>query len=173
MAGRHGATGCCASIVCCLFTERKNCLRCSLQDNWLHDLQRQWQDDMTQELIQLSVLLEQIVLNPSVSDSITWKLTNDGLYTSSSAYHFQFEGMVKSDIYSTVWRSWAPAKCKLFLWMAMQHKILTADVLLRRGWENNYFFPLCMHCLETAVHLLSECSWSRKVWEAIATMVGQ
>ena len=78
--------------------------------------------------------------------------------------------MVKSDIYSTVWRSWAPAKCKIFLWMALQRKILTVDVLLLRGRDNNYFCPLCERNLETPTHLLLDCPWSRYAWEKIAQL---
>lgn len=138
-------------------------------NNWLHDLERNWKDDMIQELINLSSLLDHTELNPLVEDHITWKLTNDGAYSARSAYLLQFEGMIKSPIYNSVWRGWAPAKCKIFLWMALQRKILTADVLLLRGRDNNYFCPLCMRCLETAAHLFSECSWSTRVWDYMAT----
>lgn len=127
---------------------------------------------MMVELIGLSSLLENILLNPLVRDSIMWKLTSDGAYSASSAYHFQFEGMIKSKFYKCIWRIWAPVKCKIFLWTAVQHKILTADVLLLRGWENNYFCPLCMCSLETATHILSECPWSQRVWECMATLAG-
>lgn len=141
------------------------------RDNWLHDLDRNWRDDMIEELINLSSLLSQTQLNPLLEDHITWKFTDDGSYSTRSAYLLQFEGMIKSHLYNSVWRGWAPAKCKIFLWMAMQRKILTADVLLLRGWDNNYFCPLCMRCLETAAHLFSECSWSRRVWDSVAAFV--
>ncbi|KAI4973360.1 hypothetical protein ZWY2020_029068 [Hordeum vulgare] len=123
---------------------------------------------MTDELIHLSDMLSHTHLTTSERDSITWKLTNDGTYSARSAYNFQFEGLVSSDMYTAVWRSWAPTKCKIFLWMALQCKILTADVLLSRGWDNNYFCPLCIRSLETTSHLLYECPWSRKVWDGLA-----
>ncbi|KAI4975347.1 hypothetical protein ZWY2020_048954 [Hordeum vulgare] len=123
---------------------------------------------MIDELINLSTLLAQTHLSTTISNSITWKLTSDGAYSARSAYLFQFEGMINYSLYSSIWRTWAPPKCKIFLWMAMQRKILTADVLLLRGWDNNYFCPLCIRCLETATHLLSECSWSTKIWVRMA-----
>ena len=47
-------------------------------------------------------------------------------------------------------------------------RILTADLLLRRGWENNYFSLLCERNLETAFHLLVEFPWSRECWDRLA-----
>jgi hypothetical protein len=47
-------------------------------------------------------------------------------------------------------------------------RIFTADVLQRRGWENNYFCQLCFQNLETPSHLFTECPWSRQVWTALA-----
>ncbi|KAI5011998.1 hypothetical protein ZWY2020_024132 [Hordeum vulgare] len=122
---------------------------------------------MMDELINLSELLEQITLRTAINDSITWKLTSDGKYSARSTYLLQFEGMIKYNLHTSIWRAWAPPKCKIFLWTAMQRKILTTDVLLMRGWDNNYFCPLCIRSLETTAHLLSECPWSKRVWNAI------
>ncbi|KAE8791162.1 hypothetical protein D1007_34420 [Hordeum vulgare] len=144
-----------------------------LRDNWVHDLQRNWRDDMIDELINLSNLLDQTHLSTTIRDSIAWKLTTDVTYSARSAYLFQFECMINYNLYTSIWRTWAPPKCKIFLWMAMQKKILTADVLLLRGWDNNYFCPLCICCLETAAHLLCECSWPRNVWVAMAVSAGR
>ncbi|KAI4997019.1 hypothetical protein ZWY2020_052361 [Hordeum vulgare] len=139
-----------------------------LRDNWIDDLQRNWHDDMMYELINLSNLLDQTNLHTTINNSITWKLTSDGKYSARTAYLLQFEGMIQYNLHTSIWRAWAPPKCKIFLWTAMQRKILTTDILLLRGWDSNYFCPLCMRSLETAAHLLSECPWSRKVWNAIA-----
>jgi hypothetical protein len=50
------------------------------------------------------------------------------------------------------------------------NKILTADVLQRKGWENNYFCPLCMRNLESPLHLLTECTWSKQIWSKLSTI---
>ena len=52
----------------------------------------------------------------------------------------------------------------------MLGRILTADALLRRGWENDYFCPLCVRNLETPSHLLFECPWSKEIWGWVASM---
>ncbi|XBJ25783.1 hypothetical protein VPH35_003355 [Triticum aestivum] len=74
------------------------------------------------------------------------------------------------DGYKLIWSGWAPGKCRFFMWTVMLGRILTADALLRRGWENDYFYPLCERSLETPSHLLIECPWSRTIWESLATL---
>jgi hypothetical protein len=68
----------------------------------------------------------------------------------------------------TVWTGWAPARCKFFIWTLMLNKVLTADALLRRQWENGYFCPLCRRNLETPQHLFTECLYTNKVWSEMA-----
>jgi hypothetical protein len=65
-------------------------------------------------------------------------------YTASSAYLLQFEGSISSDLATIIWEGWALGKCRFFIWTAAMNKVLTADALLLRGWENKYFCPLCM-----------------------------
>jgi hypothetical protein len=54
-----------------------------------------------------------------IKDSITWKLTNNGLYSSLLAYKMQFEGLITSTMPLTVWR--LPAKGKTFVWFVNMH----------------------------------------------------
>lgn len=64
------------------------------RDNWVHNLERAWTDDMMEELLTLANLFQHITLAPAVNDQIIWKLTADRVYSASSAYHFQFEGII-------------------------------------------------------------------------------
>ena len=54
------------------------------------------------------------------------------------------------------------------MWTAALDRILTANALQRRRWENNYFCPLCMRSLETPTHLLTECPWTKEIWSTLA-----
>jgi hypothetical protein len=89
-------------------------------------------------------------------------------YTASSAYLLQFEGSISSDLATIIWEGWALGKCRFFIWTAAMNKVLTADALLLRGWENKYFCPLCMRNRENPFHLLVECAWSKQLWETLA-----
>ena len=85
-----------------------------------------------------------------------------------SAYALQLEGKIKSPVASAIWKPWGPNKCKFFLWLLLQNRIWTADRLLLREWPNSYFCPLCRRNLETAFHMVAECTYSKQVWNATA-----
>ncbi|XP_071681789.1 uncharacterized protein [Lolium perenne] len=138
-------------------------------DRWFSDLSRGLTFDMQPELLNLARLIDDVQLNATVTDSIRWRGEASGEYTTRSAYLLQFSGSISSDFCTSIWQCWAPGKCKFFMWTAALDRILTADVLQRRGWENNYFCPLCFRNLETPWHLLTECAWARRVWSALAT----
>jgi hypothetical protein len=55
----------------------------------------------------------------------------------------------------------------------MLDSVLTADKLLLRHCENEYFCPLCRRNLETIDHLLIECPFSLKVWSHVAARLNQ
>ena len=140
------------------------------EDTWLSGLAIGLTDEMLSELSRLAILLDDVVLREGQPDTIAWRFTSSHEYSARSAYLLQFEGAIQMKGYNLIWKAWAPGKCRFFLWTSMLGKILTADVLLRRGWENNYFCPLCERSLETAPHLLIECPWSRFSWQKIAAL---
>jgi hypothetical protein len=137
---------------------------------WVSDLSRGLQPEMLQELMELALLTDGVTLNDGTRDSIRWRFDASGEYTAKSAYLLQFEGSIQSNIAPLIWKGWAPGKCRFFLWTAELSKILTADVLQRRGWENEYFCQLCFRNLETPYHLLVECPWARQVWSMLAQL---
>uniref|UniRef100_A0A0A9AWV2 Reverse transcriptase zinc-binding domain-containing protein n=1 Tax=Arundo donax TaxID=35708 RepID=A0A0A9AWV2_ARUDO len=54
-------------------------------------------------------------------------------------------------------------KVIFFTWTAMHHRILTADNLEKRGWDNNHVCPLCQSENETSWHLLIDCTFTQQV----------
>ena len=63
-----------------------------------------------------------------------------------------------------IWSSDAPLRCKLFSWLAIQGRCLTADVLARRGMIHNEFCSFCLTRPENAVHLLGTCPLALQLW---------
>ncbi|KAM0853990.1 hypothetical protein ACQ4PT_050734 [Festuca glaucescens] len=123
------------------------------------------------QLFRLAHLLESVQLTDE-HDDIAWKFGDKEVYTARSAYMLQFLGAVGTDFKRLIWKGWAPARCKFFIWTLMLDRVLTADKLLQRQWENDYFYPLCRRNLETASHLFTECPFSVKVWEHMAMHFG-
>lgn len=54
----------------------------------------------------------------------------------------------------------------------IHRKILTADKLQLRGWDNSEICPLCGIEPETANHLLMDCAFARQVWSSMWNKLG-
>jgi hypothetical protein len=115
------------------------------------------------EFVELWSLIIEVQLVEGSNDGITWKLTNSGEYTAASAYNAQFEGMINSYMMKTVWKTWAPSKCKLFAWLVLQNRVWTADRLQRRGWPNCGNCQLCKQEPETVAHMLFKCRYTLRI----------
>ncbi|KAM0847321.1 hypothetical protein ACQ4PT_055094 [Festuca glaucescens] len=140
-------------------------------EKWLLDLRHHLDIEHLPQLFRLAQLLESVQLTDE-PDDIAWKFGGKEVYTTRSAYMLQFLGAVGTDFKRLIWKGWAPARCKFFIWTLMLDRVLTADKLLKRGWENDYFCPLCRRNLETASHVITECPFSVKVWEHMAVFFG-
>lgn len=68
------------------------------------------------ELVHLGSLLQDVNLS-AIPDDISWKWNEAGIYTSKSAYLFQFEGSFASINFSSIWKAPAEPKTRFF-WMA-------------------------------------------------------
>ena len=64
-------------------------------------------------------------------------------------------------------------KCKFFLWLFLQHKLLTADRIIKPGGQANPICQLCRTRNENASHLAANCSYSKSVWTHISQATGQ
>jgi hypothetical protein len=139
---------------------------------WMTDLRFSLDISHSDELLRLEILLNGLQLNDT-PDDITWTFGEKNYYTSKSAYLLQFIGAVNTDYRKIIWKGWAPARCKFFIWTLMLDKVLTADKLLLRHMENEYFCPLCRRSLETTSHLFIECPFSMKMWSFVANQLNQ
>ena len=69
-------------------------------------------------------------------------------------------------------KSWAPSKCKIFIWLAIQNRCWTADRLQKRGLPHPAHCPLCDQEDETVQHLLTSCVFARQFWFYILQLLG-
>ncbi|WVZ67071.1 hypothetical protein U9M48_016209, partial [Paspalum notatum var. saurae] len=101
-------------------------------------------------------------------DRICWRLNASGTYSAASAYRIQFLGHTALNFKALIWKPWGPSKCKVFAWLIIHNRVWTSDRLATRGWPHNPVCPLCRRHPETAHHLIIDCRYSRRIWEAIA-----
>jgi hypothetical protein len=104
------------------------------EDLWISQIN--YQNGLSiDHLIQFTKLWEmvqEVHLDPNTMDSILWKFTNDGSYSSKTTYNMQFFGHTKSSMPSLVWKPWASPKCKTFSWLIIQNRVWMEDRLERR-----------------------------------------
>jgi hypothetical protein len=98
------------------------------------------------------------------ADAISWRWTENGVYSASSAYHMQLVGHIQSNVFPQIWKAKANPKCRLNSWILLRNKCLTTDNLEKRGWPHNPTCRLCFIHPETGPHISAACSFSIGVW---------
>jgi hypothetical protein len=96
------------------------------------------------------------------ADRLVWRWTQQGTYSSSSAYR----------ACTRIWSTWAPLRVRLFLWLAIRGRHRTADRRHRHGLDARDECYLCDQDSETIDHIISSCSFSRHIWWTILAVLG-
>jgi hypothetical protein len=103
-------------------------------NNWIQDLMYDLSPEMFADYPQLWLLVDGTTFsaNDQAEDTIVWTRTANGRYSAKSAYNMQFDGSSESSFPAVIWQTWAPSRCKVFIWLMLQRRIWTADRLLLR-----------------------------------------
>jgi hypothetical protein len=107
-----------------------------------------------------------------ISDKHMWRWPSSEQYTAKSAYHTLRIGSIRFGAWKSIWKTWAPGKCRFFLWMAAHDRCWTADRLARRNLPHPEFCPLCDQEMEAINHLLVSCVFARQFWLLLLRRVG-
>jgi hypothetical protein len=95
---------------------------------WMHYLRNRVSTTKHMEkFVSLWIRIQAVHLQPGVRDSIILRWTATGSYSTRSAYRIQFKGsygIFKTDL---IWKAQAENKCKVFAWILVQKKVLTAE----------------------------------------------
>ena len=95
------------------------------------------------------------------TNTIRWRWTPDGEYTTKSAYQIQFEGSYSKLRLTPIWRAQTEPKCRFFAWTLLHKKIRTANNLIKRNWPNDPTCKLCGIDPKTQAHLCKDCPYSK------------
>nr|XP_034601699.1 uncharacterized protein LOC117862274 [Setaria viridis]XP_034601700.1 uncharacterized protein LOC117862274 [Setaria viridis] len=124
------------------------------------------------EYLALWDILEEVELQQDMPDKHIWRLSSSGGYIASSAYDALFQGAILFNPYERIWTSWAPPKCRFFMWLVAHRHYWTADRLAKRGPPHPEHCPLCDQGEEGIQHLLVGCVFARQFWFQLLQQVG-
>ena len=129
---------------------------------WVSDIQGTLTVGVIMEYLQLWDLLYDFELQPEMEDSHIWRLSASGQYSTKSAYDSLFMGKIHFRPWERIWKTWAPAKCRFFLWLVAHKRCWTSDRLARCGLPHPEKLPLCDQADESIDHLLIASVFSRQ-----------
>ena len=147
----------------------KRMVQQALSDNsWLVDYQLGFSFMAQIQLMHLIQAIGTVPWDAEGADEFTWPCSSSGSYTARSTYDRLCVGYTRSPMATCIWRSLAPLKCKLFAWLAMQHRIWTSDRRARHELQDRP--SACYTCLQeedNAEHILVQCVYTREVWHTM------
>lgn len=91
--------------------------------------QRQWVRSITRGLSVVAITeylhlweATELIHLTDQPDRLVWRWTQDGCYTAQSAYKMLYLGSTKFRGHQLVWKTWAPLRIKIFLWLAFRKR---------------------------------------------------
>ena len=143
---------------------RRTVLEALANRKWISDIKGALSVGVLVDYLNLWELLSEIVLQPEVEDKHIFSIAADGKYSAKSAYEGLFAGSTSFGLYHLIWKTWAPPKCRFFLWLVANKRCWTADRLAKRGLDHPARCLFCDQEAETIDHILVSCVFTRVFW---------
>ena len=116
------------------------------------------------------------ILLTGVPDVMIWADDkNFGLVTASIVYESLLFNQLHIDLlwwFSKIWKAKVPQKVKCFAWLVLKHKVLSWDLLQRRGIQGPNKCIMCKGDGESADHLFCNCPLFRSLWSNVCMSQG-
>ena len=132
-----------------------------------------WEEESVGEC---SVLLLNVVVQETLTDTWRWLLDPANGYSVRGTYHFltTSEEVVDRSLVDDVWHKLIPSKVSLFVWRLLRDKLPTKDNLARRRviQATNTAYTTACGNLETATHLFLGCDIHSSLWLLVLHWLG-
>ncbi|GKV26433.1 hypothetical protein SLEP1_g35733 [Rubroshorea leprosula] len=111
-----------------------------------------------------------------LEDSIYWYNSSQGDFSVKSAVQLLQQSCLPNipevGEWAWIWQLCCPEQVKLFVWLLNKERILTNSVRFDRHMAPTPVCPRCEQSPETPLHLLRDCYYSRLVWDATNSLLG-
>jgi hypothetical protein len=131
---------------------------------WVTDIAGGLSTQALAQYLHLWDLVTKVALTDGQDDKAVWRCSADGKFSVSSACKLFFIANTRFAFAKPIWKSKAPMKCWLFMWLAVHKRCLTADNLQKRNWRHNPTCALCEAADEDCTHLFLHCRFTQQVW---------
>jgi hypothetical protein len=135
--------------------------------NWTRGLWRMTSASEMAEFVSLWTLVSDVQLSEE-KDTIRWKWTEHGQYTSRSAYAAQHVRSFCTFDSTVILKAKTEGKHRFFAWLMVQNKILTADKLLAHNWPCSPICSMCDQEPKSADHLCLQYVYAQEVWVLVS-----
>ncbi|KAK9190090.1 hypothetical protein WN943_018691 [Citrus x changshan-huyou] len=100
------------------------------------------------------------------ADKAYWAAATHGKFTVKSAYEHLAQPYMqeRNTIWQLAWSWKGPQSIKTFIWLVLYNRLKTRGELTSRHLPIEPHCEICGHELETTVHVLRDCPFSRVVW---------
>lgn len=88
-------------------------------------------------------------------DLIQWRWSADGFFSVKSTYSALTDGRTRDARVSKIWNIKIPLKVKMFSWLGLKKRVLTREIIFKRGWINDSNCVLCRLDEETTNYLFT------------------
>ncbi len=89
------------------------------------------------------------------------------MFSVKSLYRFLQDSGVVDNRYVRLWNIKSPLKVRIFIWLVLKRRVMTRDILLKRGWTGFGLCCLCLEAEETADHLFVGCEFAKSILERL------
>ncbi|WVZ65126.1 hypothetical protein U9M48_014539 [Paspalum notatum var. saurae] len=116
-------------------TRSRQSVACGLAGGqWIRELTGALSVQAIVQYLHLWVRVQEMSLQPSVQDRLVWRWSQNGEFSVRSAYLAMHAGSLSFPELSLIWKTWAPLRVKIFLWLAWRrrHWIIMGS---RQGWN--------------------------------------
>ncbi|GJZ84482.1 RNA-directed DNA polymerase, eukaryota, reverse transcriptase zinc-binding domain protein [Tanacetum coccineum] len=114
----------------------------------------------------LQALLQNVVIKFDCKDHWRWAFQENGVFTVKDLTKLVEEKTlsVASGADATIWNKWVPKKVNIFVWRALQGRLLVREELDKRGIDlDSLLCPSCGDMVESCSHCLFMCNFARSV----------
>lgn len=120
---------------------RQRTVRQAITEGWWRDVSPNMNAQALREFLLLVDRTQNIELLDDVEDKLDWSWEGNGCFTARSAYRAFFAGRVEAAGAIQIWRSRAPATCKIFAWLVARNQCWTLIDLSAGNYHTRRLAP--------------------------------